>query len=310
MAPFSNSCHVAQTEITAETMIKILPVLAPPVFVVLWSTGFVGAKFGLPFAEPFTFLSLRFFLAAGALLLLARLFGETWRGGYDWTGAAVIGVLIHAIYLGTVFQAIYWGLGAALSALIVSLQPVATAVLARLILGERMVARQWVGICLGLLGVALVVGRNVDLGEAGLPSVMICFFGMISAAYASVLQKRRSAAGRLATDSAVQFIAAALVCAVGALVFETRAIDPAPEFFAAMAWMVIVLSLGAVTILYYMLRRGEASRVASQFFLVPAVTALMAWAMFGETFGAFELGGLIIAAVGVALVTLTPKRPA
>ncbi len=289
---------------------KTLPILAPPVFVVLWSTGFVGAKFGLPYAEPFTFLSIRFFLAAGALLILARLFGETWRGEYDWSGAAIIGVLIHAIYLGAVFQAIYWGLGAALSALIVSLQPVATAVLARLILGERMVARQWLGICLGLLGVALVVGRNVDLGEAGLPSVALCGVGMVSAAYASVLQKRRSARGRLATDSAVQFIAAAIVCTAGALMFETRVIDPAPEFFAALAWMVIVLSLGAITILYYMLRRGEASRVASQFFLVPAVTALMAWAMFGETFGLFELGGLVIAGIGVALVTMTPKRAA
>lgn len=287
---------------------RTLPLLAPPVFVVLWSTGFVGAKFGLPYAEPFTFLSIRFYLAAAALLLLARLFGEPWRGRYDWSGAALIGVLIHALYLGAVFQAIYWGMGAALSALIVSLQPVATVVLARLILGERMAMRQWAGIGLGLLGVALVVGRNVELGETGMAAVILCFVGMISAATASVLQKRRSAEGRLATDSAVQFIAAATVCAAMAFTFETREISKTPEFFAALAWMVIVLSLGAITILYYMLRRGEASRVSSQFFLVPAVTALMAWAMFGETFGVFELGGLVVAAVGVALVTLAPKR--
>lgn len=287
---------------------KTLTFLAPPVFVVLWSTGFVGAKFGLPYAEPFTFLSVRFYLAAAALLLLARLFGERWTGAYDWSGAALIGVLIHALYLGAVFQAIFWGMGAALSALIVSLQPVSTVLLARLLLGERMALRQWVGMGLGFLGVALVVGRNVELGEAGLEAAALCFVGMFSASLASVLQKRRSAEKRLATDSAVQFLAAATVCAVGAFAFETREINPAPEFFAALAWMVIVLSLGAITILYYMLRKGEASRVASQFFLVPAVTALMAWAMFGETFGLFELGGLVVAGIGVALVTLAPKK--
>ena len=287
---------------------KTLPLLAPPVFVVLWSTGFVGAKFGLPYAEPFTFLSVRFYLAAAALLLLARLFGEPWKGPYDWSGAALIGVLIHALYLGAVFQAIYWGMGAALSALIVSLQPVSTVLLARLLLGERMMPRQWFGMALGFLGVALVVGRHVELGEAGLGAAALCFVGMFSASLASVLQKRRSAEKRLATDSAVQFIAAATVCATLVFAFETREISPEPEFFAALAWMVIVLSLGAITILYYMLRRGEASRVASQFFLVPAVTALMAWAMFGETFGLFELGGLVVAGVGVALVTLAPKK--
>ena len=287
---------------------KTLPLLAPPVFVVLWSTGFVGAKFGLPYAEPFTFLAVRFYLAAAALLLLARLFKEPWRGSYDWSGAILIGVLIHSLYLGAVFQAIFWGMGAALSALIVSLQPISTVVLARLILGERMVHRQWLGLGLGLLGVMLVIGRNVEVGETGLAAVILCFIGMISASLASVLQKRRSAEGRLATDSAVQFIAAATACAVVAFAFETREINATPEFFGALAWMVIVLSLGAVTILYYMLRRGEASRVASQFFLVPAVTALMAWAMFGETFGLFELGGLVIAGIGVALVTLAPKK--
>ena len=287
---------------------RTLPLLAPPVFVVLWSTGFVGAKFGLPYAEPFTFLAVRFYLAAAALLLLARLFKEPWRGSYDWSGAILIGVLIHSLYLGAVFQAIFWGMGAALSALIVSLQPVSTVVLARLILGERMVHRQWLGLGLGLLGVMLVIGRNVEVGETGLAAVILCFIGMISASLASVLQKRRSAEGRLATDSAVQFIAAATACAVVAFAFETREINATPEFFGALAWMVIVLSLGAVTILYYMLRRGEASRVASQFFLVPAVTALMAWAMFGETFGLFELGGLVIAGIGVALVTLAPKK--
>lgn len=287
---------------------RTLPLLAPPVFVVLWSTGFVGAKFGLPYAEPFTFLAVRFYLAAAALLLLARLFKEPWRGSYDWSGAILIGVLIHSLYLGAVFQAIFWGMGAALSALIVSLQPISTVVLARLILGERMVHRQWLGLGLGLLGVMLVIGRNVEVGETGIAAVILCFIGMISASLASVLQKRRSAEGRLATDSAVQFIAAATACAVVAFAFETREINATPEFFGALAWMVIVLSLGAVTILYYMLRRGEASRVASQFFLVPAVTALMAWAMFGETFGLFELGGLVIAGIGVALVTLAPKK--
>ncbi|MEM7271121.1 MAG: EamA family transporter, partial [Pseudomonadota bacterium] len=145
---------------------KLLPLLAPPVFVVLWSTGFVGAKFGLPYAEPMTFLSIRFALAALALALLAPLLGEAWSKRHDWSGAALIGVLIHGLYLGSVFQAIFWGMGAALSALIVSLQPVAMVIFARFLLGETMAPRQWLGFALGMIGVGLVVGRNVDVGDA------------------------------------------------------------------------------------------------------------------------------------------------
>lgn len=287
---------------------RTLTFLAPPVFVVLWSTGFVGAKFGLPYAEPMTFLAIRFALAAAALAVLARLFGEVWDRDHDWRGAALIGVLIHAIYLGGVFIAISRGMSAGLSALIVSLQPVSTVVLARYLLGETMRPIQWAGIGLGLVGVGLVVWRNLDVGATDLTSIFLCFFGMGAASFASVLQKRRAAGGRLASDSAVQFVAASLVCAAASFGLESKEINATIEFYGALAWMVIVLSLGAITILYYMLRQGEASRVSSQFFMVPAVTALMAWAMFGETFGGFELAGLVVAGFGVALVTLAPKR--
>ncbi|MEM7268790.1 MAG: DMT family transporter [Pseudomonadota bacterium] len=280
-------------------------ILVPALFVVLWSTGFVGAKFGLPYAEPMTFLGLRFTLAAIALALVALALGE-WRKVRDAKGAALIGVFIHGVYLGGVFYAIFLGLGAAMAALVVSLQPVMTAILARTMLGERLIAIQWIGVALGVAGVALAVWRKLGDGEISAASLSLCVAGLAAISYATILQKRRGVTA-LAADGAMQFAAAAAFCAILAIALETNEIRWTTEFFLALGWMVFVLSLGAMTLLYLMLRRGEASRIASLFFLVPAVTALMAWAMFGELFGAFEIAGLVVAGLGVALVTQAPR---
>lgn len=279
-----------------------LQTFAAPVFVLLWSTGFVGAKFGLPYAEPMTFLTLRFAIVAGLLLIWAALAGEFDGAPYDWRGALLIGVLIHGAYLGGVFTSIWLGLGAALSALIVGLQPIATALLAQTMLGERLRRAQWLGMALGVGGVALVVWRRLSLGQIDGLGVALCVGGLLAISLGSVLQKRRDAEARLARDSGVQFLGAALFTAVFAAAFETQTIRWTAEFLFALSWMVVALSLGAISILYFLIRRGAVGRLSSLFFLVPGVTAAMAWAMFGETYGPLEFVGLIVAAIGVALV--------
>jgi drug/metabolite transporter (DMT)-like permease len=280
-----------------------------PLFVVLWSTGFVGAKFGLPYAEPLTFLAIRFALAALVLGLWALLAGEWHKKLKDPRGAVVVGIMIHAIYLGGVFTAIWLGAGAALTALIVGLQPVATAFLSRFMFGERLTARQWLGMSIGLAGVTLVVGRKLDAGLISPAGIALCLLGLIAISFASILQRRRGISRNLAADSSIQFAAATVVVGLGAVFFETGVINWTPEFVGALAWMVFGLSLGAVSLLYVLLQRGAASITASLFFLVPGVTAAMAHVLFGEQFGAAELAGLGAAMIGVRLVTSPAKRP-
>ncbi|MGB0410642.1 MAG: DMT family transporter [Pikeienuella sp.] len=288
-------------------MAKMVGRIAAGAFVVLWATGFVGAKYGLPYAGPMTFLAIRFSIVAVAMGLFAAAFGGL--RGVDLKGAAIIGLLIHGVYLGAVFTAISWGAGAAISALIVSMQPLVTIAFARALLGERLNRRQWLGIGLGMFGATLVVIRKLDGGDINVAGVVLCLFGLVAISLSSVMQKQRNVQQGLVADSAVQFAAAAAATGALALLFETQPIQWTPEFVFALAWMCIVLSLGAVTLLYYLIRRGAASQTASLFFLVPGVTALMAWAMFGEVFGPVELIGLLVAMVGVALASQKPKAP-
>lgn len=274
--------------------------LAAILFVILWSTGFVGAKLGLPYAEPMTFLAIRFWIVAAALIVWAAATGAL--AGVDWRGAALTGVYMHGVYLGAVYIAIAGGAGAGISALIVSMQPLVTAFLARAMLGERLTRAQQIGMALGFLGAGLAVARKLGGGDISGPGVALCLMGLFGIAFGSVYQKQRAATGGVG-DNAVQFIAAAAVCTVFAFIFETRQVDWDPVFIATMFWMCAVLSLGAISILYWLIRRGEASETASLFFLVPGVTAVMAWAMFGETYGPLEVAGLLLAMIGVALVS-------
>lgn len=284
--------------------------IAAPLFVLLWSTGFIGAKYGLPHAEPMTFLTLRFALAAAALGLWAWAAGELRAGPpRNLSGAVIVGVLMHALYLGGVFTAIWLGVGAALTALIVGLQPIATALFARLMLGEALAPRGWAGMALGLFGVALAVGRKIGAGDIDVASVLLCFLALIAISFASILQKRRAVVRNLAADSAVQFAAAGVVAGVAAVLFEDGAVDWAPEFALALGWMVTGLSLGAVSLYFLLLRRGEAATTASLFFLVPGVTALMATALFGEQIGWLELLGFGAAMLGVRLATQPAQAP-
>ena len=276
--------------------------LAAPLFVLLWSTGFIGAKYGLPYAEPATFLIHRFSLVAVALgiwVVLVRAPWPTWRQARE---AAVIGVLLQAVYLGGVYQAISMGIEAGVSALIVGLQPVLTAFIARQFLGERLSGVQWAGIALGFLGVGLVVLRKLEAGIGDWHGVAFCLASLVGISVASILQKRKAGDHPVRSCSLVQFLASLAFLIPLSLVFETRAVTWSTEFTLTLAWLVVVMSLGALSLLLYLIRRGAASNVASLFFLVPPSTALMAWPLFGEVLGPAEIGGVVVTTIGVLMV--------
>ncbi len=279
-----------------------LGTMAAPLFVVLWSTGFIGAKFGLPYAEPLTFLSVRFALATVALTLWTILAGSSWPTARQAVHLALVGILLHAAYLGGVFAAISLGTEAAVSALIVSMQPILTAFLARWVLGETMTRRQWVGLGLGITGVALVVAEKLTAGLGNPVGVGLCLMSLLSISVATLYQKRFCAGAPMRGGAAIQFAAALAVLAPLALILETNRIEWTGEFVFALGWLVIVLSLGAVGLLMLLIRQDSAGRVASLFFLMPPCTAIMSWALFGETFGLAALCGIVLAVIGVALV--------
>ena len=287
----------------------------PTLFVLLWSTGFVGAKYGLPYAEPFTLLALRMVLAAALLGLLAvGLRSVAMPAPRAYGDAAVVGLLLHAGYLGGVFYAISVGVPAGVSAVVVSLQPVLTAVLATRVLDERLVARQWLGLGLGVTGVALVVGPGLAASagsSAALPAsgLLACLVALASGTAATLYQKRHGDGIPLVWGTAVQYTAAALVLAAVALGTEQLRLDWTPELVGALVWLVLVLSLGAVLLLLLLLRRGTASGVSSLLYLVPPAVALEAYLMFGERLAPLSLTGVVVAALGVALV-VTPVRAA
>ncbi|MBB4642859.1 DMT family transporter [Rhizorhapis suberifaciens] len=276
----------------------------PALFVVLWSTGFIGARLGLPHAGPLTFLSMRYALAAGLLVLVSLASRAPWPLRWTEVGHfAVAGLLVHGIYLGGVFLGISMGIGAGVSALIVGLQPLLTAALAGVLLGERVTPRQWLGLALGLFGVTLVLAGKVGQAPGSLLGSIACVAALIGITVGTLYQKRFCAGMDLRTGSVIQFVAAGLATAPLAFWLEDMHVRWDAEFVFALLWLVLVLSLGAVSLLYVLIRRGAASKVVSLFFLVPPSTALIAWPLFGETLGLSALAGMAITAIGVALAS-------
>ncbi len=282
----------------------------------LWSTGFVGAKYGLPYAEPFTFLGVRLVIATALLALMAVLLrsaGMPRRVQYGH--AALVGVLLHAGYLGGVFYAISIGVPAGVSAVVVSLQPVLTAVLATRLLEEQLVGRQWLGLLLGVGGVALVVGPGIaaSAGSAdALPpaGLLACVVALAAGTAATLYQKRHGDGIPLVWGTAVQYAAASALLLTVAAATESMSITWTGDFVLALVWLVLVLSLGAVLLLLLLLRRGTASGVSSLLYLVPPAVALEAFLLFGERLSPLSLAGVAVTAAGVALVVTPPRaRP-
>ncbi len=294
---------------TTKTAGTIWVAALPLVFVFLWSTGFIGARAGMPFAEPFSFLALRFAIVAGLMLLVSLASRAPWPAGGGALGhVAIAGILLHGAYLGGVFQALQHGLSTGMVAIIVGLQPPLTAMVAGPLLGERVGRLQWLGIGLGFLGVVLIVGRKLSLSAGDNLGLISVFVALIGITAGTLYQKKYCGAMDLRSGSVIQFSAAGLVTALFAALFETMQIQWTPTFILALIWLVLVLSVGTITLLFVLIRRGAATKVASLFYLVAPVTAAMGYFMFDEVLGAVELAGMTAVVAGVALVTREPAR--
>ncbi|MCB4359921.1 DMT family transporter [Quatrionicoccus australiensis] len=275
----------------------------PVLFVFLWSTGFIGAKYGLPFADPLSFLLARYGLVIALMTAIALLTRAPWpKTPVQWLHIGVSGVLVHAVYLGGVFIAIKHGLPAGVTALVVGMQPLLTACGAGWLLGEKVSGRQWTGLALGFAGVGLVVsgkfGDAAALGPMLLPAVIALFGITVGTLY----QKRYCARFDLRTGSVIQFVPTALVTAIAIALTGEFQIEWNGQFVFALGWLVLVLSIGAIGLLNLLIRSGSAVNVASLFYLTPPTTALIAWAVFGEILTLTATAGMLLAVSGVYLV--------
>jgi drug/metabolite transporter (DMT)-like permease len=278
----------------------------PGLFVLLWSTGFIGAKYGLPYVEPFTFLALRFALVIVLLGAVVALTRAPWPHSPRLAGhLAVSGLLVHAVYLGGVFAAIHRGVPSGLVALVAGLQPLLTAVVAGKLLGESVSPRQWLGLGLGLVGVVMVLATRlagVSLAGFGWDGMLFAGAALLGITAGTLYQKRFCTGMDLRTGTLIQYGAALAAMLPVAWACETMAVRWSPAFGFAMAWLVLVLSLGAISLLMTLIRLGEAARVASLFYLVPPVTALLAFLLFDEVLTPLGLAGMATTAAGVAMV--------
>jgi drug/metabolite transporter (DMT)-like permease len=276
----------------------------PLLFVLLWSTGFIGSRYASLYSEPLTFLTLRMTIVAALLLVASLLTRAPWPNNpTSIRHAAVAGLLVHAGYLGGVMCALKNDMPVGLIALITCLQPILTALAAGPLFGEKITQRQWLGLLLGLIGVGFVVSSKLNTAHApnwlGMAQTI---FALISITAGTLYQKRHGANMDLRTGGVIQYGACAVVLGALALMTETMHIDWTPQFGFALAWLCIVLSLGAISLLYLLIRRGEAAKTASLFYLVPPVTALMAFILFDEALTPLAMLGMVISAAGVALV--------
>jgi drug/metabolite transporter (DMT)-like permease len=275
---------------------------APAVFVVLWASGFIGAKLGLPYAEPMTFLSLRMAAAVALLAVVILLTRPKWPDRAGIVHSAITGTLVHGLYLGGVFAAIENGISAGLIALIVSLQPVLTSTLANRWLGERVLPRQWLGLVLGLAGVYLIVHENMTAGDVRPLAWVFAAIALTGITFGTLYQKRFGGGIDWRPGLCVQYATAGILFTLAAFAFETRIVHWTPQFVFALGWLVVVLSFGAIWLLYFLIRRSAATRVVSLFYLTPPLTALMAWLFFDERLAPLALVGMAICVTGVALV--------
>lgn len=289
----------------------------PLVFVLIWSTGFIVARYGMPHAPPLKFLAVRYALSILCFLPWIVLARVAWpRDAAQWRHLAVTGVLMHGGYLGGVWAAVKAGMGAGLSALIVGLQPVLTAVWLSAT-GSQVTRRQWVGLLLGFGGLLLVVSRKFGLGgEADWLNLGLAILALLSITTGTLYQKRFVAPCDVRSANTVQ-LAAALALTLPLTLLETEAMrwthEPAGvnwELVGAMGWSVLGLTLGGSSLLYLLIQRGAATAVTSLLYLVPPTTALMAWGLFGEPITAATLAGTALTAAGVSLVVRPPRPPA
>jgi drug/metabolite transporter (DMT)-like permease len=275
---------------------------APVLFVLLWSTGFVGAKYGLPYADPFIFLSVRVLIAALILFVIAAVMKSPIAiGASAITRSSVIGFFLHACYLGGVFYSISMGLPAGVAAVVTSLQPVLVSLLAVKVLGEQLKVKQVVGLVLGLIGVVLVLGPSFeqDIPASGVIGILVALIGSTAA---TLLQKKVGFDVPLISGTAYQYLASGLVLGIAAVATGGTRIQWSGQFIVAFVWLIGVLSVGAILLLLWLLNTGSAASVSSLLYLVPPATALEAFFLFGEKVNTQGFLGIGITALGVWLV--------
>ncbi|HWW46634.1 MAG TPA: DMT family transporter [Xanthobacteraceae bacterium] len=280
---------------------------APAVFVFLWSTGFVVTKYALASAEPLTYLALRMAIVVVILAAVVAIFRPKMPNLMGVVHSAVAGLLVHGFYLGGTAIAIYHSVPVGLSALIPGLQPILTSTLASRWLGERVTPVQWAGLVLGLTGVLLVLHDRQVSGAVGW-GWFATGIALLSITFGALYQKRYCTQIDWRSGNLVQFVAVTLLFTAGAFLFEDRTVRWNAEFVAALLWLSIVLSIGSIGVLYWLLRRSAATQVASLFYLVPAVTALMAYVLFDERLEWIAIVGVVACAAAVLLVN-KGKRP-
>lgn len=285
---------------------------APVLFVLLWSTGWLAARYAAPHADPLTFLALRFAIAFVCAAAIALATGAAWpKDRRAFVHAVASGIFLHAIYLGSIWWAIAQGLPAGVSGLIAAVQPILTALLAPVVVGERISARQWAGIALGTIGMVLVLlPRLTGLTQAelapvqgiiGILPILINVVGMVSVTLGTFYQKRFIPTGDLRTLNALQYVGAFLVILPAAMLLEDMRIDWNLTVVLTMAWSVIAISLGAIGLWLLLIRHGAVSRAAALIYLMPPLVAVEAWFLFGETMNNVQIAGVLVTVVGVAL---------
>ena len=275
----------------------------PVVFVLLWATGFMVAKYAIPYAAPFTILTIRFAIASAMMAAIGLIFGARWpKTLAEFGHIAVTGILLQAVYLGGCYAAIYAGLPSGMVALIAGLQPVVTAALAGPLLGERLRPLQWLGAMLGFVGLTMVIWHKLVFDAGHFWALFFAFVQLAGITAATLYQKRYSPNADLKAGAAIQYAAAAIVLLPVMLFLGVGEINWQPEFILAMGWIVIVLSGISIALLTWMIQRGAASKVASLFYLTPPVAALGGYFMFNERLDALAFCGMGVVALGVFLV--------
>jgi drug/metabolite transporter (DMT)-like permease len=283
--------------------------VTPILFVVLWSTGFIVARFSADYADPLTFLLARYACAILILLPFALWVGAGWpKTRMQWTHALVSGVLLHAAYLGAVWWAVRHGVSASISALLSAVQPILTPILAPMLLGERVAALQWLGVLLGFAGLLLVLapklaGIDPGLLQAATLPLLVNVGGVLALTFGAFYQKRFVHSGDLRTVTVLQYVGALVVTLPAAYALEPMRIEWNVTTISVLIWSVLALSVVSIALLLTLIRRGEVSRSAQLIYLVPPTSALQAWLFFGEAFSLLQLAGLAVTVLGVALAS-------
>jgi drug/metabolite transporter (DMT)-like permease len=280
---------------------------APVLFVLLWSTGFTGIRYGIPYAPPFTFIAIRMAIASVLLALISLAITRHFKYDKATIGkSALVGLTIHGAYLGGCFYGVKQGMPAGITALICSLQPVLVSIFSSFFFGEKLTPRKWLGLGLGLVGLILVIAPKLEgSGDQVLPTtgVVAVFIALLGGTSGTLLQKKFGSGVEVLSGTSWQYVATGILMGSLALIFESdQSITWNASFIFSLTWLIVALSIGAILILYFLLARSSASSVSSLYYLVPAVTAVEAYFLFGEKIGLVTAVGTLVTIAGVALV--------